>query len=140
MVPAKTDEDLDKLLENVPDLQMLAKRVEQNGMKATIRTFIRLFMSRDLAASYSWSGLGPKHSIRKKLSRITKCIQFFAMLFHSLTTRTKRTKQSLTIDDIKIVLSGAADWDNGWMQRQKETDGKSGSLTEPIVSSDEDEA
>nr|CAB3263266.1 uncharacterized protein LOC108949781 [Phallusia mammillata] len=54
-------------------------------------------------------------------------------------TDCKNEKNKTIADDIKIVLSGAADWDNGWMQRQKETDSGSGSLTEPIASSDEDE-
>jgi len=48
------------------DANLIAMKVEDESLRTTVRSFIRLFMAKSLAENYSWSGMGKKRQKIKK--------------------------------------------------------------------------
>lgn len=48
------------------DPVLVATRVEKPNLRSTVRTFVRTTMSKSLAASFTWSGMGDKRRVSAK--------------------------------------------------------------------------
>ena len=59
------------------DVRLVAGKVDDECLRTTVRTFIRLFMTRSLACTFSWSGLGAQ---RKKVKKSFKGHDIFLLL------------------------------------------------------------
>nr|CAB3263267.1 uncharacterized protein LOC108949781 [Phallusia mammillata] len=120
--PASSEEELSQILNNFQDFQNIGRKIDRGMLRATVRAFMRCFMTRPLAMTYSWSGLGSQRKATKKPFSgsqlddvLRKCLQF--------TSHQSASSQEV-VNDIKTVLSGAADWDGGRNLRKGEKDNK----------------
>nr|CAB3263269.1 uncharacterized protein LOC108949781 [Phallusia mammillata] len=115
--PASNEFELNNILQNVTDYKDIAKRTERASLRSTIRSFIKLFFSQELAITYSWSGLGNKRQPTKK--------SFKKHQVYTLLTRVLQftSYKDATIDNIenevKVSLAGVGDWNGGREERRQ---------------------
>nr|CAB3263265.1 uncharacterized protein LOC108949781 [Phallusia mammillata] len=58
MEPACTEEELEENLKQSLNPKLLAQQVEVKCLRATFRNFLKVFMAKNLAMQFSWSGMG----------------------------------------------------------------------------------
>nr|CAB3263268.1 uncharacterized protein LOC108949781 [Phallusia mammillata] len=127
--PAKNDNELNTLLENVKDCAQIAKRIEREDLRSTVRSFVRLFMTRELAMKFSWTGLGPK---RQHTKQVFKGHKLKELLLHVLQfTCYKHATIDIVEKAIKVTLAEAVDWDGGREERRN-------NITTPLKENDSD--
>lgn len=108
--PANTMEELDEWLDN-QDCYAVAKRVTCTELRATIRAFMRAAMTKNLAKTFSWSGLGMRRMKTKTSFKDHKAFNYLIDVLHE--TPFRHSAQSEVSDGIKKVLAGVGEWDGG---------------------------
>ncbi|XP_039261417.1 uncharacterized protein LOC120337624 [Styela clava] len=108
--PANTMEELDEWLDN-QDCYAVAKRVTCTELRATVRAFMRAAMTKNLAKTFSWSGLGMRRMKTKTSFKDHKAFNYLIDVLHE--TPFRHASQSEISDGIKKVLAGVGEWDGG---------------------------
>ncbi|XP_039261416.1 uncharacterized protein LOC120337623 isoform X3 [Styela clava] len=112
--PCNSLEELNEWLDN-QDIYACAKRVTCVQLRATVRTFVRTAMTKTLAKTFSWSGLGIRRLKTKTCFKDHKVFNYLIDVLHE--TPHRHATSSEIADAIKKVLVGVGDWDVRRSQR-----------------------
>jgi len=58
---------VDNVFARIQDYKWLARLIQGKTLRTTIRSFVKMFMKRELAVQFSWSGLGDKRASNAKV-------------------------------------------------------------------------
>ncbi|XP_076811104.1 uncharacterized protein LOC143454145 [Clavelina lepadiformis] len=127
----ETEEELQELIEQVKDVKEIATRVEHADVVATVRIFMKLFMKRKVAMTYSLTGLGHGRKKVKKSFVESKLYQLLLSIFQH--TVHKHTGSASIARAVSQALAGSRDWEGGRNERRNKSS-DSGESTEPVSS------
>ncbi|XP_076817731.1 uncharacterized protein LOC143463206 [Clavelina lepadiformis] len=112
---SETMEELDKSLQDLHGIELIARKVDVQSLRATLRNFVRVFMTKSLASEFSWSGLGQK---RRKIKNAFKDHKLYNVFLDTLhyTSHCKALHADIATA-AKFVFNGVGDWEGGRAKR-----------------------
>ncbi|CAK8681827.1 unnamed protein product [Clavelina lepadiformis] len=117
--PAETEEELQEIIEQVKDVKEIATRVEHADVVTTIRNFMKLFMKRKVAMTYSLTGLCHGRKKVKNSFVESKLYQLLLSVFQH--TVHKHTGSASIGRAVSQVLAGSRDWEGGRNERRSKS-------------------